>query len=121
MTRILVVDDEALIRDGLESILGDEGYEVDTAPDGRAALALIMANPPDVVISDVMMPHLDGLELRAQVQVQFPSLPVILMSAVTYNVTWQRNLPAHTAFLAKPFDLEVLLEHVAGFTRPDGA
>lgn len=120
MTRLLVVDDEVLIREVLATVLGDEGYAVTTASDGRHALALITADPPDLLISDVTMPHMDGRELLTQVREQFPTLPVILMSALT---PWkpQRDLPAHTEFLAKPFDLGVLLACIARLTTPDGA
>lgn len=113
--RILVVDDEELIRDVLEMALGDEGYAVTTASNGREALARIVADPPDLVISDMMMPHMDGLELMIRARELLPALPVVLISAVH---PWKqpRELPAHTTFLAKPFDLETLLTLIIRLT-----
>src|SRR3954454_2318687 len=79
--RILLVDDEATIRDHLARALSDE-YHVDTAGDGEQALQLILAVPPDLVVSDIVMPRLGGIELlktlRATRSTQ--TIPVLLIS-----------------------------------------
>ena len=63
--RILVVDDDALIRETLATALGDEGYAVRVAPDGRAALSALGTWRPDVIVLDLMMPIMDGVAFRA--------------------------------------------------------
>ena len=113
LQRILIVDDEPALREILAAILADEGYAVQTAADGRSALDLIGAAPPDLVITDISMPRLDGWGLLAQVRQDDPTLPVLLISALRPTLMG-RTLPTsnHTAFLAKPFDLDVLLERI---------
>ena len=118
MTRILIVDDEPLIREALGTFLADEGYVVETAADGRQALTLIAASAPDLVITDMMMPRLTGWDLLTEVRHQFPFLPVILLSAVERRVPPQgAQLPDHAVFLRKPFDLEMLLSLVTRLTN----
>ena len=118
MRQILVVDDEPSIREILSDVLTDAGYTVETAPDGRTALQLILRTPPDLVLTDVMMPRLDGWELLARVRERLPVLPVIVMSAVDPRDAKQHpGMTAdHTAFLRKPFDLETVLAIVARLT-----
>jgi CheY-like chemotaxis protein len=111
--RILIVDDEPALREILAAVLADEGYAVQTAADGRSALDLITTAPPDLVITDISMPRLDGWGLLAQIRQDDPTLPVLLISAICPTLTG-RPAPAydHTVFLAKPFDLEALLDLV---------
>jgi CheY-like chemotaxis protein len=118
MRQILVVDDERSVRQVLRDVLTDAGYTVETAPDGRTALELIARTPPDLVMTDVMMPHLDGWALLARVRERLPVLPVIVMSAVDpRDARRHRAITAdHTVFLGKPFDLETLLAIVAHLT-----
>ncbi|MGZ4478167.1 MAG: SpoIIE family protein phosphatase [Nocardioidaceae bacterium] len=80
--RVLVVDDNADIRDYVTGLLADD-YRVETAPDGRSALEAIRRHPPDLVLSDVMMPHLDGFGLLAALREdpRTAALPVIMLSA----------------------------------------
>src|SRR5688500_3133411 len=80
---ILVVDDEPQIVDLLTSALEDEGYQVACAYDGEQAWNLVHQQPPDLIISDVSMPRLDGLDLVRRLRRcwQLARTPVILMSA----------------------------------------
>ena len=109
--RILIVDDEAPICELLCDIFTDEGYRVATAGDGRSALVALADDGFDIVLSDIMLPRVDGREL-ANAMHNSPSLntiPVVLMSAA-------EGLPArgvpHAAFIRKPFDLYTLLNTV---------
>ena len=113
MPTILVVDDEVAIADMLQALLEDEGYHVDTAGNGQAALACVAARRPDIVVSDVMMPNLDGWQLCQALQTDpsFRSIPIILMSAG--RPPQLRDGCAYTAFVPKPFNLDTMLRTIA--------
>jgi two-component system OmpR family response regulator len=115
--RILIVDDEPSVRDVMATVLLDAGYSVQTAADGHIALQNIDLAPPDLVITDVMMPHLDGWALLDKAHERNPSLPVILMSAGDW-IRRRRTapIPDNAVFLAKPFAVEDLLELVGRLT-----
>ena len=78
--RILVVDDEETIRSTSAKVLETKGFEVRTAADGFAALVELRRSPPDILISDLRMPNMNGFELLAVVREKFPQLPVIAIS-----------------------------------------
>ena len=102
-TAVLVVDDERYIVDLLSDLLEDEGYQVDRAYDGVAALEQIGRHQPDLVVADVMMPRLDGLSLADEINARGLGIPIILMSAAVTPRT------DHVAFIPKPFDIEAML------------
>jgi DNA-binding response OmpR family regulator len=103
---VLVVDDERPIVDLLQDLLQDQGYEVRRAYDGITALQLIERELPDLVVTDVMMPRLDGLALFNEIRTRTATLPVILMSAAVTP----RKIDA--TFIPKPFDIDTLLDLV---------
>jgi CheY-like chemotaxis protein len=105
---ILVVDDDADLRDFLALLLEDEGYRVALAADGAAALTAFDRVQPDLVLTDLQMPHMSGEALCAALQARAPRVPVVLMSA---GLDPRRVAADHGAagWLAKPFDLEALL------------
>ena len=111
MPLILVVDDEAAIRDVLAAFLEDEGYAVRTASNGRVALDLIARERPDLVLTDVMMPEMDGVEVarRLAAAPDLANIPVVLMSAAVAA----QVAPPVAAFLPKPFGLDDVLAAVA--------
>ena len=109
-TRVLVVDDEPSIRDFLAFALEDEGFRVTTAGDGREALDLVKRSPPDVVLTDLMMPAVDGYELIDGIRQQnLPVRAIIAMSAV--SIAGARE-PNADLFLSKPFDVDQILASV---------
>ena len=81
MPRVLVVDDEVSILDTLQILLRGEGFEVATAKSGREALERFEETSPDVVLTDIRMPGVTGLDLLAQIRERDPETPVILMTA----------------------------------------
>lgn len=81
MTKILVVDDEKNLRTLYQSELGHEGYEVAVAADGQEALRLLEVDRPDLVILDIRMPGLDGIETMSRMLGKDPHVPVILNTA----------------------------------------
>jgi DNA-binding response OmpR family regulator len=112
--RVLVVDDDALIRDTLATALGDEGYAVRVAPDGRAALSAIGNWRPDVIVLDLMMPVMDGSAFRAAQRsaADTAQIPVIILSAA-HNVHSRAAGLHPAAIFSKPFDLGALLDAIA--------
>jgi CheY-like chemotaxis protein len=116
---ILVVDDEVPIVLLLSELLHAAGYRVVTAHNGEDALALARLRPPDLVLADVMMPRLDGVELcrRLHAAPRTRHVPVILMSAVASP---RLQLDNAVAFVAKPFDLDDLLALVRRHVHPPG-
>jgi two-component system response regulator MprA len=111
---VLVVDDEPRIRDVLEAVLAEAGHAVRTAQDGLAALAEVERQPPDLVLSDVAMPRLDGVGLHRELRARGHGVPVVLCSA-----DHDRRLPPDVPFVAKPFELASLLALVAACAAGD--
>jgi len=111
MQKILVVDDEATILETVSAILEDEGFNVDTAPDGETALKNMDAGPlPDLVLLDIWMPGMDGLEVLEKIKGQWPQVPVVIMSGHGNVETAVRatKLGAYD-FIEKPLSLEPLI------------
>jgi two-component system response regulator AtoC len=103
-SRILVVDDDEETLTLLREILSKEGYEVDTADDGKTALDRITTRPPDLVMSDIHMPDLDGMSLLAELRVRHQDVPVILMTAYGSLKTAVDGLRSGAFdYLSKPF------------------
>lgn len=111
---ILVVDDEASVRDALVETLEDEGYEVAAARDGAEALAWLRANPPPcLILLDLWMPRMTGEAFRAA-QLADPaiaSIPVVVISAVKDGAARARAMQTQ-AYLQKPVSLDGLLTMV---------
>src|SRR4051794_3330233 len=108
--RILVVDDEASARSGLEKLLRQSGYVVDTAKDGNEALSIAESRPPEVVVTDLKMPEMDGMTLLGKLRASDPDLPVIVATAfgdVSSAVTAMRA--GASDYLTKPIDFDALL------------
>jgi CheY-like chemotaxis protein len=99
--KVLVVDDDPAMLAVLRQLLGDEGFEVSLAFDGRQALNLITKDQPDLVVTDIMMPQLDGVGLTRKLRERGHKTPVVLMSAVFDDV----DLPG-VRFIPKPFEID---------------
>jgi CheY-like chemotaxis protein len=105
---VLVVDDEPAIREVIATLLEDEGYLVRHAKDGLEALDAINGSRIDLIVSDVVMPRLDGASLVRRLRRRGHLTPVVLMSAVYADV----DLPG-VRFVPKPFEIDRLLGTVA--------
>ena len=121
---ILVVDDDPVIQKLLEVNFEMEGYHVATANDGAEALATVAARPPDMVVLDVMMPKLDGIEVvrRMKADAATAAVPVLLLSARAQAKDITEGLQAGAdAYMTKPFDPVELLDRVASLLKgPEG-
>jgi two-component system response regulator AtoC len=109
--RILIVDDDEALRESLEMVLAAEGYEVVTAPEADTALALLERHDVDLVLCDLRMPGIDGMELLPQLVRRLPGVPVILMSAYgSTDLAVEAMQRGAYDYLSKPFQpSEVLL------------
>jgi DNA-binding response OmpR family regulator len=113
--KVLVVDDDPSIRRLLNATLELEGYTVAMAADGEEALAELPTSRPDVVVLDVMMPKLNGLDVldRIRRNPETATLPVILLTARSSKEDvwegWQRGVDY---YMTKPFDVEELLRFI---------
>ncbi len=118
--RIFVVDDAEGIRGVLSAMLEARGYAVDTAESGRSALELLAAGArPDLVLLDVMMPGLDGLETLRQLKERHPELPVVMLSVVGKAAAIVEAMRLGAAdYLNKPFDEEELERIISGLVAP---
>jgi CheY-like chemotaxis protein len=114
MTTLVVVDDELLVTDFLTFLLEGQGYAVHAAADGKEALALIDRVRPALVITDLMMPIMSGLELARALRQnsELSGLPIILCTAVAEPVT-QQEQHLFNAILKKPYAGERIISLVA--------
>jgi CheY-like chemotaxis protein len=117
MKKILVVDDEFDILTTWRLVLEMEGYEVATATNGRTALDAARANRPDLVITDWMMPHMDGVELIRQLadNETLANVPVILMSAAANA---PKLVHRDARFHRKPLSIDDLIASVRQLIGP---
>ena len=112
MSRVLVVDDDEIIRDTLYELLSEE-YVCQTAETAEKAFARLEADTYDVVLTDISMPGLSGLELLGQVRLRFPETPVIIISGIGDQEHAQGLIKIGAFdFLLKPFKLEVVEKSV---------
>lgn len=116
--RILLVDDDPDSLEGMRSLLVAWGYEVETAEDGRAALDKVGVIHPSVVITDVRMPEMNGLELLEAVRRDEPAIPVVVLTAHVTSEARRRAVEHGAfAFLPKPVEaakLKTLLASALG-------
>jgi two-component system nitrogen regulation response regulator NtrX len=112
--RILVIDDEAAIRDSLRMILEYEDYEFIGAPSGTEGIAIVKREPPDMVVLDIKMPGMNGLETLAEIRKVDPALPVAMISGHgTITDAMQATRLGAFDFIEKPFTSERVLVTVA--------
>jgi len=114
---ILVVDDDALMRRSLAFNLGQAGYRVSTAADAEDALGIARLELPDLVLLDIGLPGMDGLDALRQFKLQF-NVPVIFLTARRRELDEVLGLELGADdYVSKPFDLDVLLAHVKAVLR----
>ena len=113
VTRILVVDDESYVRDLLKRVLTRRGHEVDVAADGEAALELMGEHRYDLVLTDVVMPGIDGFDLLRRVKATYPAVTVIVLTGYARKQSISDFLLyGADEYLSKPFQVQALLDSV---------
>ena len=109
MTKILIIDDNALDRDLLVAVLEDKGYEVIWADNGGVGLMLCHQRTPDAVVLDLNMPGIDGFRILRQLRILHPTLPVVVFSGHSAKDVEEEMLnQGATAFIQKDFSLDLL-------------
>ena len=113
METVLIVDDEKNYPPILSAVLEDEGYETLTANRGRDALEILKQSDIDLVLTDMKMPSMDGMELLEHIKAQDPDLPVIMMTAHgTVDKAVEAMQKGAYSYLEKPFDNDRLVLYV---------
>lgn len=118
MSKILVVDDESNMRFLIRMVLESEGFEIVEAHHGADALERIRDDPPDLVVTDVMMPVMNGRELveRLRSHPDTAAIPIVVVSS-RENI----EVEGADAMLSKPFDLDALIDTARSLGRRDAA
>jgi DNA-binding response OmpR family regulator len=117
MARVLVVDDEQVLADTIRYNLRREGYEVHIAGDGQEALRIAQATEPDVVVLDLMLPGLDGLEVCRQLR-RDSTVPILMLTAKADEVDKIVGLEVGADdYMTKPFSMRELLARIRAMLR----
>lgn len=117
-SRIFIVEDDPAVREALERALGFEGYEIETARDGAVALSMLRNHSYDLIVLDVMMPHLDGLETCRRIRAGGDDVPILMLTARTAVDDRVEGLDAGADdYVAKPFALDELLARIRALLR----
>jgi two-component system response regulator MprA len=116
--RLLVAEDDRAVRESVERALSYEGYDVLTAPDGTEAIQRVLNDKPDAIVLDVMMPHVDGLEVARRLRNVGVRIPILMLTARAEISDRVAGLDAGADdYLVKPFALEELLARVRALLR----
>ena len=119
-SRVLVVDDEPQITRVLKTVLSSQGYEVRTSPDGESALSNFREWSPELVITDLYMPHMDGVELCRRIR-EGSTVPIIVLSVKGEERTKVEALDAGADdYVTKPFGIDELMARVRAALRRRG-
>ncbi len=116
--RVLVVEDDGAVRDALQRALSFEGYEVVTATDGAVALSELRSGTVDLIVLDVMMPHLDGIETARRIRASGDPVPILMLTAKAAVGDRVEGLDAGADdYVTKPFALDELLARIRALLR----
>jgi two-component system OmpR family response regulator len=118
---VLVVDDEPVLAELVSMALRYEGWDIATAGDGASAIAIAREQPPDVVVLDVMLPDMSGLDVLAELRKQIPGLPLLLLTA---KDSVEDRIAGLTAggddYVTKPFSIEEVVLRLRALLRRTG-
>ena len=115
---ILVVDDELLIRDLLYDFFLAQGWEISVAEDGEKALEILRSRKVDLVLTDIKMHRMDGLELTSEIRHSYPDIPVVLMTGFPSVESAVAALRSQAAdYITKPFNINQLYKVIESKVR----
>ena len=121
MTNILIVEDSEDLAFGLRNNLEFEGYDVSVVHDGKTGLEMATSNPPDLMILDLTLPELDGLNVLERIRKTGSKLPILLLTARQEELDKVRGLKLGADdYVTKPFGLMELLARVEALLRRSG-
>ena len=116
--KVLIAEDDRAVRESIERALSYEGYDVLTAPDGAEAIQRVLNDKPDAVLLDVMMPHVDGLEVARRLRAVNVRTPILMLTARAEVSDRVAGLDAGADdYLVKPFALPELLARLRALLR----
>lgn len=114
---ILVVEDDAVIREGIVEFLSEEGYQVLEAADGEEGLAMFQKNPVHLILLDIMLPKMDGIQVLQEIR-RFSKIPVLMLTAMTDEETQVKSFDELADdYMCKPFSLILLKKRVEALLR----
>lgn len=117
MAHVLLIDDEEALQDSLTYALVKEGYQVTSAADGQTALKLFHKQVPDVIILDLMLPGIDGMELCWRIRA-FSNIPILMLTAKDQDIDKVWGLEAGADdYITKPFNTRELLARIKAVLR----
>lgn len=115
MARILIAEDNAEIRTLVSSILIEEGHKVGVAQNGQQALQMVMEDPPDLLVLDLMMPRMDGYTVLKELRSSGikEQMKILILTAKTSESDWARGYKLGAdSYLTKPFDTDELIDGI---------
>ncbi len=111
--KVLIIDDEAGIVDELKDYLEEEDFEAEVALDGERGLSLLKTFHPDIVITDLKLPDISGLEILKQAKAEFPGMRVIVATGyVDQQLIDDAESLGRDSFIQKPFDLDLIKNEI---------
>lgn len=114
---ILLVDDEAPLRESLTYTLRKEGFEVTTAADGQSAIKQFHKRVPDIILLDLMLPEVDGMEVCWRIRA-FSKVPIVMLTAKDQDIDKIRGLEAGADdYVTKPFNTRELVARIKAVLR----
>ena len=120
MARILVIDDDPMVREFCRDLLEHEGHEVEEAANGEVGLELYQKDPADLVITDIVMPEMDGFEVIRTLRRDYPDAKIMAMSALLYDELPKAARLGADAVLEVPFGASRLKVIVRKLLQDDG-
>ncbi len=116
--KILLVEDEVKLAMLLKNAIGDSFYSFHISPNGEDGLAMFKTLSPDIVITDIMMPRMNGLEMSKEIRVLNEDIPIIILSAFSETDKFLNAIDIGVVkYLIKPFDPDELLEYISSLSK----